>query len=206
MITDDDQRLTGAVRAQEAVVRTLADELRRQRSRPDTPAGLDDQVREESKRLLTAMADRSNARSSQVPDESLATRGAPQSVGSRRRRVLVVEDEDSARNALASWFCGAYEVATARDGAEGFAVASTFAPDLIIADVWMPIMDGITMADQIRSIESMREVPVIFLTAHTSIESVAAGFSAGGLAYLTKPVDLELLEREVLAALEPLAE
>jgi CheY-like chemotaxis protein len=54
-----------------------------------------------------------------------------------------------------------------------------------------------------KDIEALRDVPVVFLTGHAELARIAAGFSVGGHAYLTKPVDLELLDDEVRAAVGP---
>jgi CheY-like chemotaxis protein len=115
--------------------------------------------------------------------------------------LLLVDDEDATRSALARWFERDYDVAIARDGNEGLAAATAFPPDVIIADVWMPRLDGIEMISRIRGIAPLAGIPVVFLTGQTGSESVAACLSAGAVSYLSKPVDLDLLEREVIAAL-----
>jgi CheY-like chemotaxis protein len=115
--------------------------------------------------------------------------------------LLLVDDEDATRSALARWFERDYYVAVARDGDEGLAAATAFPPDLIIADVWMPGLDGIEMISRIRGIAPLARIPVVFLTGQPGSESVAACLSAGAVSYLSKPVDLDLLDREVVAAL-----
>jgi DNA-binding response OmpR family regulator len=119
-----------------------------------------------------------------------------------RARILVVEDEDGIRTALARWLGYEYEVATARDGVEGLAAATQKpAPDVILTDVWMPRLDGVSMVTRIKAIHALRWVPVIFLTDHTAPRSVIAGIAAGARAYLPKPVDLDVLDRKVRSAL-----
>ncbi len=116
-------------------------------------------------------------------------------------RILVIEDDTSTRNALASWLAYEYEVITAADGVEGLEVATQQKPDLILADVWMPNLDGVAMVKHLKSTDTLRRVPVIFLTGQTSTASVIAGIAAGARAYLYKPVDLDLLDRKIKSAL-----
>ncbi len=121
-----------------------------------------------------------------------------------RARILVVEDDSSTRTALAGWLGHDYEVLTAADGLEGLQIATTHQPppDLILADVWMPRLDGVGMVSRIKAIEALRSIPVIFLTGQTSPTSVIAGISAGARAYLPKPIDLDVLDRKVKSALQ----
>jgi DNA-binding response OmpR family regulator len=115
--------------------------------------------------------------------------------------MLIVDDEPATRRALAGWFERDYDVALACDGNEGIAAAKSRVPDIIVTDVWMPNLDGVSMVHRIKEIEQLARVPVVFLTGQTAPESVAAGFSVGAVSYLAKPVELDLLDAEVLAAL-----
>jgi CheY-like chemotaxis protein len=119
-----------------------------------------------------------------------------------RPRILVVDDEQSTRTALAGWLAHEYDVVTAADGVEGIEVATRPPiPSLIIVDVWMPRLDGISMVKRLKDIEALRRVPVIFLTGQTAVASMLAGIAAGARAYLRKPIDLDLLDRKVKSAL-----
>lgn len=120
-----------------------------------------------------------------------------------RARILVVDDDANTRTALTRWLEHEYDVITASDGVEGLEIATTQdpPPDLILADVWMPRVDGIQMVARIKRIESLRRIPAIFLTGQTSPVSMMAGLSAGARAYLPKPIDLEVLDRKVRSAL-----
>jgi DNA-binding response OmpR family regulator len=124
---------------------------------------------------------------------------------SRRARpcILVVDDEDGTRTALALWLSHDYEVVTAADGAAGFETASRLdpPPDVILSDVWMPGVDGLSMLKSIKQHDILRRVPVIFLTGQTSAKSAAAGIAAGARAYLAKPIDLDVLDRKIRGAL-----
>ncbi len=120
-----------------------------------------------------------------------------------RRCLLVVDDEDGTRTALARWFSRDYEVLTARDGAEALEIASLHnpPPDVIVSDVWMPRLDGVSMVKCLKQNDLLHDVPVIFLTGQTSPRSMIAGIAAGARAYLCKPVDLDALDRKVRSAL-----
>jgi len=118
-------------------------------------------------------------------------------------RVLLVEDDEGTRLALEAWLGQRYEVVSARNGLEGIekATAPDAPPDVVIADVWMPVLDGVEMVVRMKRIESLRRVPVIFLTAHTAPAGVIAGIQAGARAYLHKPVSLDTLDRKLRSAL-----
>jgi DNA-binding response OmpR family regulator len=117
------------------------------------------------------------------------------------KRILVVDDDDGTRRAIAILLSRDYDVITATDGIDGLDAAIRERPDLIIADVWMPGADGVLMVRRIKQNETLRHVPVIFLTGQTSVRSVVAGISAGARAYLPKPIDPDLLERKIRSAL-----
>ena len=119
-----------------------------------------------------------------------------------RKCILVVDDDEGTRRAIAVLLSGDYDVVTAADGIEGLEVAIRGPrPDLVVADVWMPRADGVTMVKRMKQIDALRHVPVIFLTGQTSVQSVVAGISAGAWAYLPKPIDPDVLERKVRSAL-----
>lgn len=121
----------------------------------------------------------------------------------QRARVLVVEDDENTRSALAGWLRHEYDVDTACDGVEGLEVATREGPppDVILADVSMPRLDGVAMVKRIKEFESLRHIPVVFLTGQATPASVIAGIAAGARAYLTKPIDLDVLDRKLRSAL-----
>jgi DNA-binding response OmpR family regulator len=88
-----------------------------------------------------------------------------------------------------------YNVHVASDGATALEVAAHSQPDLILLDVMMPGMDGYETCRRLKADESLRETPVIFLTARDDLEGIVEGFGAGGEDYVTKPFKKE----EVLA-------
>ena len=204
MTRDDNRSATWRLRTQTAVVRTLADEVRRQRAEGGSVEHLEGQVLEESTRLASTIRDLRLRRSSRpaAPDRSELRSDSPgEAIFKRASRILLVEDDEAARAALVRFLEPDYEVGTACDGIEGLERASLATPDVVVADIGMPRLDGISMVARMKNIASLRDIPVVFLTAETEPESIAAAISAGGHSYLTKPIDLELLEEQIRAAL-----
>lgn len=110
-------------------------------------------------------------------------------------KILLVEDDSTLsfiiQDALKR---EGFEVATASNGDSGLRSFQEFQPDIIIADVMMPKMDGFEMVRQIR-IKAL-SIPVLFLTARTSLEDVVKGFELGANDYIRKPFQiLELVVR-----------
>ncbi len=110
-------------------------------------------------------------------------------------KILFVEDEEDLSLIVADTLRGqGYEVTTASDGITGLEIFKNEAADIVVADVMMPKMDGFTMAKEIRKLAPA--VPLIFLTAKSTIDDVEEGFEIGANDYLKKPFELrELLVR-----------
>ena len=84
-----------------------------------------------------------------------------------------------------------YRVVVARDGEEGLRRAELVRPALVLMDVLMPGMDGFETCRRLKSSESTRDIPVIFMTVLTETVDKIAGFAAGGVDYVTKPFEIE---------------
>ena len=118
-----------------------------------------------------------------------------------KKRILVVEDEPMAGRMLVRLLSDEYDVDLASNGIEGLQKAlATPAPDLIITDVTMPGVDGVTMVERIRA-AAPRKAPVIFLTARGAPHDVVRGIHAGARHYMVKPVDIGELEKRIKRAL-----
>jgi two-component system response regulator MprA len=115
-------------------------------------------------------------------------------------RVLVAEDDQHLRESLARvlTFEG-YDVLLAADGVEALSVAAAERPDLIILDILMPKLDGLTAARRLRS--SGDRTPVLMLTARHEVGDRVAGLDAGADDYLVKPYSLDELLARVRALL-----
>jgi phosphoserine phosphatase RsbU/P len=119
-----------------------------------------------------------------------------------RRCILVVDDDEGMREAVGLVLAPTYRVRYAFDGVDGYDKANELPhPDLIIADVSMPRLDGITMVRRIRATTALCRIPVIFLTGQTSVASIIAGLAVGTFAYLSKTAAPGVLEGKVKRAL-----
>ena len=104
--------------------------------------------------------------------------------------LLYVEDEELTRE-MFTLFLGRLvkNLVIAANGAEGLKAFQEHAPDMIITDVNMPVMDGMTMVREIRNLESGAEVPIIVLSAHEEANYLKSAIPLGMLEYLVKPVN-----------------
>jgi DNA-binding response OmpR family regulator len=119
-----------------------------------------------------------------------------------RKSILVVDDDECMREAIYGVLAPKYRVTLAVDGVDGYLRANERpAPDLIITDVSMPQLDGISMVRRIRETDALSRVPVIFLTGRMSPMKVIEGLSVGTFAFLAKPTDPDVLELNVNRAL-----
>jgi len=112
-------------------------------------------------------------------------------------KLLLAEDDEFSRDMLARRLeRSGYQVLTAADGREAWRLARIHKPDLILMDLDMPVMDGRTAIGKLKGDPVTLHIPIIVLTAHTSLEEVARAVQAGCAAYEAKPIVLRrLLER-----------
>jgi adenylate cyclase len=110
-------------------------------------------------------------------------------------RVLVIDDEETVRD-LMRRFLGreGFEVVTARDGAEGLALARDLRPMLITLDVLMPGLDGWSVLESLKADPELANIPVVMLTI---LDDKNKGFALGATDFLTKPVDRERLRSAI---------
>ena len=117
-----------------------------------------------------------------------------------RRTILVVEDDELTRGFITLVLRNAgYAVEAAEDGVEGGMAVLALRPDLIVADVLMPVLDGFEMVRTLRQLQSTRDIPVVFLTSHAAGEM--QGNELGAIAYLHKPLNIERLLSAVATGL-----
>jgi two-component system OmpR family response regulator len=115
---------------------------------------------------------------------------ATQAGSTTEARLLVVDDEPNILELLsASLRFAGFDVATATNGTDALAVASTYCPDLLVLDVMMPGIDGFEVVRRLRGNDG--RTPVLFLTARDSTEDKVTGLTLGGDDYVTKPFSLE---------------
>ncbi len=112
-------------------------------------------------------------------------------------KMLVVEDNEMNRDMLTRRLQRrGFEVLVAVDGEQGVAIARSEAPDLILMDMSLPVLDGWEATRQIKAAPESRSIPIIALTAHAMADDRDRAMAAGCDDYETKPIELpRLLER-----------
>ncbi len=109
-------------------------------------------------------------------------------------RILLVEDNEMNRDMLSRRLARkGHEILIATDGAEGVAMARAEAPDLILMDMSLPVLDGWEATRRLKGADETRAIPVIALTAHAMSGDREKAMEAGCDDYDTKPVELPRL-------------
>jgi CheY-like chemotaxis protein len=119
-------------------------------------------------------------------------------------RILVVEDDKAAQYILLRALHEDYEVRCAADGLAALTeIEKGFQPALVIADIMMPRMDGMTFVKSMRQRPGTAHTPVIFLTSCSTPRDVIEGINVGARHYLTKPIQVPDLLNKVHKLLPP---
>lgn len=117
-------------------------------------------------------------------------------------RILLVDDEEDIIEFLSyNLLREGFKISTANNGVEAIERAEKEQPHLIIMDVMMPRMDGITAVEEIRKIRKLDDTLIVFLTARSEDYSQIAGFEAGADDYINKPVKPKVLVSKITAML-----
>ncbi len=126
--------------------------------------------------------------------------GATQDLHAERRRVLLADDNADLRDYISRLLVGhGYEVETAADGEAALAALRMRRPDILVSDVMMPRLDGFGLLRTVREDASLRDLPVIMLSARAGDEAKVEGMDAGADDYLTKPFSARELIARVAA-------
>lgn len=112
-------------------------------------------------------------------------------------RILVVEDDHEIRNYLRQELSSEFHVAESMNGREALKQIFKVQPDLVISDVMMPEMDGMTLCRKIKQNINLNSIPVILLTARAREADNVEGLGAGADAYITKPFSVDILRGTV---------
>lgn len=117
--------------------------------------------------------------------------------GRRKQSILIIDDTpDNLRVAVKHFEAYSFDILTARDGESGIARARLAQPDLILLDVQMPGIDGYETCRRLKAAPETCLIPVIFMTVLSDLDAKVRGFEAGGVDYVTKPMEaVELLAR-----------
>ena len=111
--------------------------------------------------------------------------------------LLIVEDNEDIQKYIAESFSESFEVITGSNGEEGKQQALNRIPDIIVSDIMMPVMDGITLCRQLKEDVRTSHIPVILLTAKDSLQDKEEGYEVGADSYLTKPFSASLLRSRI---------
>ncbi len=114
-----------------------------------------------------------------------------------KQKLLLIEDNAELRNYLVDYLSDYYKVYYADNGKEGLMLCKQLKPILCVADVMMPIMDGIEFCRELKKDEFISHIPVILLTALSENNDKAKGYDAGADGYLVKPFDPSLLKTRI---------
>jgi CheY-like chemotaxis protein len=130
--------------------------------------------------------------------ESVQNRGRNQMDSKQAVRVLLVEDTEDNRQMMKRLLeMSGYEVVEAINGEEAVRLASEALPQIILMDLSLPLIDGLTATRRIRKIPGLGKVPIIAVSAHDTADFHSEALSAGCNAYITKPIDYPELEDAV---------
>lgn len=118
-------------------------------------------------------------------------------------RILLIEDDPDIQKMvqLSLKYQGGHQVSVASGGREGLEKATADPPDLILLDVMMPDMDGYETCRHLKSHESTRHIPVVFLSARAQQAEIQKGRDLGAVGYLVKPFDPMTLSSQLDAIL-----
>jgi CheY-like chemotaxis protein/AraC-like DNA-binding protein len=142
-----------------------------------------------------------------VPDESLASvPGAEPAATAEhpiadRTTVLLVDDNADVRAFVRSLLSDAYRVIEAADGRQGLAAARAELPDIVVADVMMPELDGLALGRALKDDAMTDAIPLVLLSARAATEDQVAGLATGADAYVLKPFDPPVLVATVAGLL-----
>lgn len=115
--------------------------------------------------------------------------------------ILIVEDNVELRNFLSDILSESYRVLTATNGQEGLDQAREYIPDLIISDIMMPAMDGLDMVKNIKENREICHIPIILLSAKSSLDDRISGLEQGIDDYITKPFSATYLKIRIKSLL-----
>lgn len=164
---------------------------------------LDESYYADSELVVTAdeeiMSNKHLAVSGASPAGDLPSRPKPLTAGGK---VLVVDDDKELREYISSLLSRYYKVKTASDGAEALKMIADWQPDLVVSDVMMPEMDGLTLLKRLKSNADSTHIPVILLSSKTALADRMAGWDKGADGYLGKPFSTDELEAMVDTLIE----
>lgn len=132
-----------------------------------------------------------------APDNESRAHDAPEAESSGALHILVVEDNADIRDYIEQSLCDEFAIATAANGWEALKAIADNAPDIVVSDIMMPEMDGITLCRRLKEDMLTSHIPVILLTAKDAIDDKQLGYEAGADSYITKPFSVKMLRSRI---------
>ncbi len=119
------------------------------------------------------------------------------------KRILVIEDNRDNMILIGDVLQTLkYSILTAHDGEEGVRKAAAEKPDLILMDISLPVMDGLTATKTIKANPELNHIPIIAVTAHAMIGDRERALEAGCDDYISKPINLRELAKKISQLLD----
>ena len=112
-------------------------------------------------------------------------------MGGLLKRILLVDDEPDIRSiaCLSLEAVGGYSIKSCSNGDEAIEIVKDYTPELILLDVMMPGKDGPTVLSDLRQVDSLQKIPIVFLTARVHEQEVQEYMSVGAAGVISKPFD-----------------
>ncbi|GGZ30491.1 hybrid sensor histidine kinase/response regulator [Echinicola pacifica] len=129
--------------------------------------------------------------------EKITLPASPGSADEARARVVVIEDNVELRNYLREFLSEYYQVFLAENGQAGLELCQKIKPSLCVADVMMPVMDGLQFCNKLKNNPEISHIPVILLTALSDNDDKIRGYTSGADGYVVKPFDPSLLKTRI---------
>lgn len=178
-----------------------AERIRPARSLPSTAIGAEPFL-QEALRWVSGPAEGAVSQSRGLIEDP-ATAGADQRFAhTLGARIVLADDNADMRAYISRLLGGSYRVKSVADGEQALEVARRERPDLIVADIMMPRLDGLGLLKALRTEDELRDIPIILLSARAGEESRVEGLDAGADDYLVKPFSARELLTRVGARLE----
>ncbi|MCW3786998.1 hybrid sensor histidine kinase/response regulator transcription factor [Plebeiibacterium sediminum] len=124
------------------------------------------------------------------------------SAGADAPSVLLIEDNQDLRTYLYNNLKSYFNVRTASNGKEGLEIATNEKPDIVVSDIMMPEKDGLEVTRDLKNNINTSHIPVILLTAKSSLEQIQMGFECGADDYISKPFSFALLKTRITNLIE----
>ena len=131
-------------------------------------------------------------RAEETAEENIQT-----SIRTSSYQLLIIEDNKELLQTYIDLFENTYTLLTAENGNDGYELALSHLPDLIISDVMMPIMNGYELTDKLKSSLETSHIPVILLTAKTGQHAQLEGYECGADLYIEKPFHPAILKKQI---------